>query len=703
MGIQTKPLYWISSFALMIAGILFLQANPITAQGGPTLVGCNQGTSGLFDLFDSSNPFIDQKIGSRVQDDIRPVQTVSNLRALVDPNDPNSGVQDIEIAPGSYRVFAVAADDHFNGHRSGTPDFELPEEDQPFESFYVRINGEYTERPTPDRGLIGNDLFDYDRSLPGPGDTIFDIPTAGYDLEDWNLFDGTNNTSFNNGHFDGDTDYFGRGKYQGSSRSNYFQTMLPAAIVDRDRQNFDIGADLGVIQLDQKATSVSFVHFFADETGNSEGSDVEPFNPNGIKYSRFLAGGINSAHVGIVRLQCITDGGSTAIAQPHVSISQNSVRVGSSIEIPFDACRASIFNRDVVVGLRQFEEGSANFTEVQTQAETANDLSICPSDNDLNDLTLDNSFTFTPTVDQIGQTICFVATVTPGGQNDDDTRVSAQDCVDVTVAALFSVEGGDVISLGGISAFSNGPAVGSFSQYGVRARNEIITDNRNSFGSGNSAGGDELTFANSSNATRGNFGGSEVLHDYHDEFSDLAGGRTPTALNTAGIQNAINDTAAHGNVLPIPVRDDGNASIIGFVQNFNEQVVLVFDGDVMIGQDITIQKQGVSATNPPSIVIIARGNVSIATRVNTIDAVIISNADIDTCVPLNSNCGSPLTINGAVQADGTVHLNRSARSGNSETINYPAYLNDLSFAVGAAGDSSAQITQLRSLPPVVQQ
>lgn len=316
----------------------------------------------------------------------------------------------------------------------------------------------------------------------------------------------------------------------------------------------------------------------------------------------------------------------------------------------------------------------------------------------------------------IGSTVCRTLTIAPATTSI-ASRTSPQACVTIAKTPYVHFTGGDVWAGGGftqadgtcatnttakITTSSNSSvAAGSVVEYAAFALGTI-----NKFGSGNKALFDSsnfadlgrfMTFANNT-TTLGNFGAPQhCINDY------------AAAYETApAISGAVDVNRPSGSW-----HSTGSITISGTLPAGSQQVYLV-DGDITITGDlryIGANPSYANASQIPSLLLIAKGNIWVDQAVQRIDGVFVARDTFFTCYqkpvpPSTATCANLLTVNGAVisgQLD--LYRTRGADGATPAQRQLPAELFNLSPEVflhnvlNVNSRPSVTTSDSRELPP----
>ncbi len=314
----------------------------------------------------------------------------------------------------------------------------------------------------------------------------------------------------------------------------------------------------------------------------------------------------------------------------------------------------------------------------------------------------------------VGTKICrtlFVQPASPSVPN----RASTETCVVITKNPYVTFMGGDVWAGGNFAAidpacnkqskiqtiarqFSDGTLAGSGVEYSAFGLGRIIQ-----FGSAGraflsaSVGSTALTFSNIDTNNLGNYGAStHCIEDYVARFSTAATMPAGSVVNVAG---------------PNQVRHIlGSASFSGAMPVGGQQVYLV-DGDATITAPITYAGSYASVDQVPSLVIIAKGDIRVASTVGQMDGIFVTRGTFYTCYPkvepaVVSTCNTRLTVTGAVVAGkldlfrtfGAEGLTPAQRKDPAEifTLSPELYLRNV---LSTTSQPTLTISDVRELPP----
>jgi hypothetical protein len=244
-------------------------------------------------------------------------------------------------------------------------------------------------------------------------------------------------------------------------------------------------------------------------------------------------------------------------------------------------------------------------------------------------------------------------------------------CVRVVARAYLKFFGSDVITCntnagaGGIFAYAKNAGagyIGSSVQYAALAMGAIDgpgSDSKHGFFSNSlnaAANPTTLTFANTGVA--GSFGGS-------------LGGGTDNCSSNNYYTNEIADASVLARIEPSATINglsipDGTAAAPKVISRW-------INGDAYITGNIVYSNNGARASsdNIPSYRLIVRGNIYINNNVTELDGFYFAGGTIYTCVtgfnttfPGYGNCGNPLKVYGAMQANDTIKLWRTSSVNN---------------------------------------
>lgn len=186
-----------------------------------------------------------------------------------------------------------------------------------------------------------------------------------------------------------------------------------------------------------------------------------------------------------------------------------------------------------------------------------------------------------------------------------------------------------------------------------------------------------LSFASTTGAFGGSLGGTHCINDFYGRMPvdvAAAAGAWDLSVPTNGAYSRTSGLAINS---PVSVPN-------------GRRLTLYVDGDVNINEPITFGSTSwVSKADIPSLVIIARGNITIAPGVTQLDGVYVAQAgspgsgQIITCAELSGvpvalaalydTCTQPLTVNGAFIAQ-SVQLRRAGGSSlrYAQTLEHPS-------------------------------
>ena len=278
----------------------------------------------------------------------------------------------------------------------------------------------------------------------------------------------------------------------------------------------------------------------------------------------------------------------------------------------------------------------------------------------------------------------------------------------------FKIQSGDIVAGSNIcstlSSSTTNATISSYSADTTSAGSEyaaIATGTISNFVSGQGLYGSltsPLTFSNTS-GNNGNFGTSPCLTNYFNPPSSSSGPNTYT----------INATS--------PFYIPAITTTINPGQHYTYYV----NGNVIINHNITFAGAVTNPAQIPSFNLIVNGNIYIDSTVTQLDGLYQalgsgSSGNIYDCYPFNTtnylSCSTPLTINGSMMAQNTVHLDRTASGliippypgypGNStENFNLSPWLwfdqiNNNSSGTPPYNENNNQLqyASLTSLPPI---
>ncbi len=290
---------------------------------------------------------------------------------------------------------------------------------------------------------------------------------------------------------------------------------------------------------------------------------------------------------------------------------------------------------------------------------------------------------------------------------------------------------------GGILAFANGRH-GSSSDFGAFAMGLIQGDPANTYGfyTGQTSGVSTLSFSNTNSGISSNYwggylaGATQQIHCIPDYFTNKQNKSTPPAPTPGGTSFNVGSLANGQYLAPSGQTSDITAGANATI-NPGSAVTVFIDGNAYISHNIAYAA-GYTADNVPKLAIVVRGNIFIAPSVSNIDGLFIAQPNPSSVATTGSlwtchdssnttpdgywvyaNCGSKLTINGAIIAK-QVNLmringdlpaapdNEASGSANiAETINYiPAMVIGGSFFNQSSSAQTPKINSLISLPPI---
>ncbi len=289
----------------------------------------------------------------------------------------------------------------------------------------------------------------------------------------------------------------------------------------------------------------------------------------------------------------------------------------------------------------------------------------------------------------------------------------ATSCIIIGKTPLVTFMGGDVWAGGNFAAIdpacnkqskiqtvarqlSDGSLAGSGVEYSAFALGKITQ-----FGSAGRAflnttlGTSSLTFSNLDGNNLGNYGATQhCIEDYVGRFASAA----PMAAGAVNV-----------NTQPSQTRHiTGSASFSGAMQPGSQQIYLV-DGDVTISGPITYTGSYSAVDQVPSLVIISKADIRVASTVGQMDGLYVARGTFYTCYPkvepaTINTCGTKLNLNGAVIANRLDLFRTSGASGSiagrkdpaeTFTLNPEMYLRS---ALSTTSQPTLTVTDIRELP-----